>query len=140
MRDIDTTVNFMRDLLKHDASSRSNTSSPSYGATPVSAAQSKDATMYKHDDSRSATYKPSSRHLDRKSVRYAGEDSSADIGDIRRQLQNTSALLDKSNADSMRRSAEDEELEAEIDDLKYKVKRIQEDIEYVSKGRRKAET
>lgn len=139
MRDIDTTVNFMRDLLKHDASTRSNTSSPGYGSTPVPAAQSKDATMYKHDDSRSGTYKPSGRHLDRKSVRYAGEDSSADIGDIRRQLQNTSALLDRSNEDSMRKSAEDEELEQEVDDLKYKVKRIQQDIEYVSKGRRSAE-
>lgn len=130
----------MRDLLRHDASTRSNASSPGYGSTtPVPAAQSKDATMYKHDDSRSSTYKPSGRHLDRKSVRYAGEDSSADIGDIRRQLQNTSALLDRSNEESMRKSSEDEELEQEVDDLKYKVKRIQEDIEYVSKGRRSQE-
>ena len=139
MRDIDTTVNFMRDLLKHDASTRSNTSSPGYGGAPVAAAQSKDATMYKHDDSRSLTYKPSGRHIDRKSVRYNGEDSSADIGDIRRQLQNTSALLDRSNEDSMRKSAEDEEIEQEMDDLKYRVKRIQDDIEYVSKGRRSTE-
>ena len=139
MRDIDTTVNFMRDLLKHDASTRSNTSSPGFGGTPVPAAQSKDATMYKHDDSRGATYKPSSRHLDRKSVRYAGEDSNAEIGDIRRQLQNTSALLDRTNEEHSRKSAEDEALEQEVDDLKYRVKRIQEDIEYVSKGRKSSE-
>jgi len=139
MRDIDITVNFMRDLLKHDASTSSNTSSPGHG-TPIPAAESKDATMYKHDDTRSSgAYKPSGRHLDRKSVRYAGEDSSADIGDIRRQLQNTSALFDRTNEESMRKSAEDEELEQEVDDLKYKVKRIQEDMEYVSKGRRSGE-
>jgi len=139
MRDIDTTVNFMRDLLKHESTTRSDASSPAYGAAP-SAAQSKDAVGYKHDDTRSgSTYKPSSRHLDRKSVRYAGEESGAEIGDLRRQLQNTSALLDKSNADYERKSDEDERLEQEVDDLKYRVKRLQEDIDYVSKGRRSAE-
>ena len=139
MRDIDTTVSFMRDLLKHESTNRSNTSSPAYGGAP-SAAQSKDAVAYKHDDTRSgSTYKPSSRHIDRKSVRYAGEEPGAEIGDLRRQLQNTSALLDKSNADYERKSDEDEQLEQEVDDLKYRVKRLQEDIDYVSKGRRTAE-
>ncbi len=59
-------------------------------------------------------YKPSSRHLDRKSVRYAGEDSNADISDIRRQLNNTSAMLDKSADEYSRKSREDEELELEM--------------------------
>lgn len=141
MRDIDTTVNFMRDLLKHESTNRSNTSSPAYGGTPTPAANSKDATAYKHNDSGTGgtTYKPSSRHLDRKSVRYAGEDPNAEIGDIRRQLQNTSAMLDKSNSEYEKRSEEDERLEQEVDDLKYRVKRLQEDIDYVSKGRRTAE-
>lgn len=141
MRDIDTTVSFMRDLLKHEANTRSNTSSPSYGAsTPVGAGGgSKDATAYKHDDTRPSGYKPSSRHLDRKSVRYAGEDSNADISDIRRQLANTSAMLDKSNDDYMRKTEEDEQLEQDVDDLKYRVKRIQDDIEYLTKGRRSAD-
>ncbi|WWD16911.1 hypothetical protein CI109_101343 [Kwoniella shandongensis] len=135
MRDIDTTVNFMKDLLRHEASSRSNTSSPSYGGTPVSAAASKDALMYKHSDERPSTYKPSSRHLDRKSVRYSGEDPDAGLQDIRRKLQNTSTLLEK----SAEKSTEDEELEEEIENLQYRVKRIQDDIEYTSKGRRTAE-
>jgi hypothetical protein len=139
MRDIDTTVNFMRDLLKHESNTRSNTSSPAYGSASA-AAQSKDAVAYKHDDTRSgSTDKPSSRHLDRKSVRYAGEEAGAEIGDLRRQLQNTSAQLDKSNAEYERKSEEDERLEQEVDDLKYRVKRLQEDIDYVSKGRRSAE-
>lgn len=140
MRDIDTTVNFMRDLLKHESTNRSNTTSPSYGGS-FAPAPSKDATAYKHDDSRqtSSTYKPSSRHIDRKAVRYAGEEPDADIKDIRRQLQNTSDMLNRSQEDSMRKSAEDEEIEQEMDDLKYKVKRIQQDIEYASKGRRSAE-
>ncbi|WVF66967.1 hypothetical protein IAT40_001710 [Kwoniella sp. CBS 6097] len=134
MRDIDTTVNFMKDLLRHEASSRSNTSSPSYGGNTPGAA-SKDALMYKHSDDLPSTYKPSSRHLDRKSVRYAGEDPDAGLKDIRRKLQNTSSLLEKSNE----KSVEDEELEEEIETLQYRVKRIQEDIEYTSKGRRTSE-
>ncbi|RXK39792.1 hypothetical protein M231_02985 [Tremella mesenterica] len=138
MRDIDTTVNFMRDLLKHESSARSNASSPSYGSS-IPGPASKDATMYKHDDNRPSGYKPSSRHLDRKSVRYAGEESAAEIGDIRRQLANTSALLDQRNDEYSRRSAEDEELEAEKEDIRRRVRRIQEDIEYVSKGRKTVE-
>ncbi|WVW79834.1 hypothetical protein I302_101804 [Kwoniella bestiolae CBS 10118] len=136
MRDIDTTVNFMKDLLKHEASSRSNASSPGYGGnSPAPTGASKDALMYKHSDERPSTYKPSSRHLDRKSVRYAGEDPDAELKDIRRQLQNTSTLLEK----SAEKSSEDEDLEEEVATLHYRVKRIQEDIEYTSKGRRTAE-
>jgi hypothetical protein len=138
MRDIDTTVSFMKDLLKHEASSRSNTSSPAYGSAPP-ASGSRDATAYKHDDSRPSGYKPSSRHLDRKTVRYSGEDSNADISDIKRQLANTSAMLDKSSNDYMRKTEEDEQLEQDVDDLKYRVKRIQDDIEYLTKGRRSAD-
>nr|XP_018264468.1 multidomain RhoGEF [Kwoniella dejecticola CBS 10117]OBR86626.1 multidomain RhoGEF [Kwoniella dejecticola CBS 10117] len=136
MRDIDTTVNFMKDLLRHEATSRSNASSPGYGSSsPAPPSNSKDALMYKHSDDRSTTYKPSSRHLDRKSVRYAGEDPDAGLKDIRRKLENTSTLLEK----SAEKSIEDEELEEEIETLQYRVKRIQEDIEYTSKGRRTAE-
>jgi hypothetical protein len=138
MRDIDTTVSFMKDLLKHEASSRSNTSSPAYGSAPP-ASGSRDATAYKHDDSRPSGYKPSSRHLDRKPVRSSGEDSNADISDIKRQLANTSAMLDKSSNDYMRKTEEDEQLEQDVDDLKYRVKRIQDDIEYLTKGRRSAD-
>lgn len=132
MRDIDSTVNFMKDLLKHESSSRSGTASPAYSA---SAGASKDALLYKHSDEVPSTYKPSSRHLDRKSVRYAGEDSDAGLKDIRRKLENTSSMLEK----SAEKSAVDEELEEEIETLQYRVKRIQEDIEYTSKGRRTAE-
>ncbi|WRT65306.1 uncharacterized protein IL334_002249 [Kwoniella shivajii] len=136
MRDIDTTVNFMKDLLRHEASSRSNTSSPGYGGnSPAPTGGPKDALMYKHSDEAPSTYKPSSRHLDRKSVRYSGEDPDAGLKDIRRKLQNTSSLLEK----SAEKSTEDEELEEEVETLQYRVKRIEEDIEYTSKGRRTAE-
>ncbi|WVQ83634.1 hypothetical protein IAT38_005775 [Cryptococcus sp. DSM 104549] len=136
MRDIDTTVNFMKDLLRHEASSRSATASPSYGGsgTPPTAS-SKDALMYKHSDETPSTYKPSGRHLDRKSVRYAGEDPDAGLQDIRRKLQNTSSMLEKTSE----KSKEDEDLEEEVEELQYRVKRIQEDIEYTTKGRRTAE-
>ena len=142
MRDIDTTVTFMRDLLKHEASTRSsNTSSPTLGGASLGGGggHGRDATAYKHDDTHSGTYKPSSRHLDRSAVRYAGEDSDADIKDIRRQLQSSSALLDSSNDDRSRKTEEDQHLEQEVDDLKYRVKRLQQDIDYVSKGRRSTE-
>ncbi|KAL7419920.1 hypothetical protein Q5752_005838 [Cryptotrichosporon argae] len=134
MRDIDSTVNFMRDLLKHDSTSRSNTASPAYGSSAYGAS-SKDAKVYKHDDSAPTSYKPASRHIDRKSVRYAGEDASADIGDIRRELTNTSMMLDKSASERARRSVEDEELEQDIEDLKHRVRRLKEDLEYLGKGR-----
>lgn len=133
MRDIDTTVNFMKDLLKHEATSRSQDASPVYG---VSGPQSKDAKVYKHDDTSSGGYRSSSRHLDRKAVRYDGEDPSAEISDLRRQLENTSTMLDKAGKERDRKTEEDEQLEEEIEDIKYKVRRIKEDLEYVSKGRR----
>lgn len=141
MRDIEGTVNFMRDLLKHESNTRSDTSSPvGYGSgyTP-SAAQAKDAKVYKHDDSKPGGYKSSARHLDRSAIRYAGQDSSEEISDLRRQLENTSALLDQQTNDSKRKSEEDEILEQEIEDIKYRVRRIKEDMDYVSKGRRTQE-
>lgn len=133
MRDIDTTVNFMKDLLKHEATTRSQDASPVYG---VSGPQSKDAKVYKHDDTSSGGYRSSSRHLDRKAVRYGGEDPSDEISDLRRQLENTSTMLDKAGKERDRKTEEDEQLEEEIEDVKYKVRRIKEDLEYVSKGRR----
>lgn len=141
MRDIEGTVNFMRDLLKHESTSRSGTSSPGgYGSGYIpSAQQAKDAKVYKHDDSSTGGYKSSARHLDRKAVRYAGEDASDEISDLRRQLDETSAMLDKQTKDSERKNQEDEELEQEIEDIKYRVRRIKEDIDYVSKGRRSQE-
>ncbi|BEJ13329.1 hypothetical protein CspHIS471_0305030 [Cutaneotrichosporon sp. HIS471] len=141
MRDIDSTVSFMKDLLKHESSARSDTSSPvGYGVqAPMSTASAKDAKVYKHDDSRKAGYKSSARHLDRKTVRYAGEDSGAEISDLRRQLETASGMLDSNTAENARKTEEDEALEQEVDDIKYRVKRIKEDIDYVSKGRRSAD-
>lgn len=136
MKDIDSTVNFMKDLLKHESNTRSDNSSPVYGGTPASAAGSKDAKVYKHNDQTAGTYRSSSRHLDRKAVRYAGEESGAEISDLRRQLQNASDSLDASSKEQSRKTEEDEEIENEIEDVSRRVRRINEDLEYVSKGRR----
>ncbi|KAL1409575.1 hypothetical protein Q8F55_003566 [Vanrija albida] len=137
MKDIDSTVNFMKDLLKHESNTRSDNNSPVYGnASAGGAAGSKDAKVYKHDDQATGTYRSSSRHLDRKAVRYAGEESGAEISDLRRQLQNASDNLDASSKEQSRKTEEDEEIEAEIDDVSRRVRRINEDLEYVSKGRR----
>ncbi|TXT04229.1 hypothetical protein VHUM_04227 [Vanrija humicola] len=136
MKDIDSTVNFMKDLLKHESNTRSDNSSPVYGSSHASAAGSKDAKVYKHNDQAAGTYRSSSRHLDRKAVRYAGEESGAEISDLRRQLQNASDSLDASSKEQSRKTEEDEEIEAEIEDVSRRVRRINEDLEYVSKGRR----
>jgi chromosome segregation ATPase len=139
MRDIDSTVDFVKDLLKNDNSARA---SPSIDLPGTFSAQrggkqpAKDASVYKHDDSRATGYKSSARHLDRKQVRYEGEDKDEELGSIRRDLENSSKVLDRTAANFAERTEEDERLEQELDDLKYRVRRVKDDIEYVSRGKR----
>lgn len=137
MRDIDSTVDFVKDLIKNDSSSRA---SPSIDLPGTYSNQRNkkpnDVSVYKHDDSRASGYKSSARHLDRKQVRYEGEDKGDELDSIRRDLENSSKVLDKSAADFAQRTEEDERLEQELDDLKYRVRRVKDDIEYVSRGKR----
>ncbi|KAH9019377.1 hypothetical protein EDB84DRAFT_1517396 [Lactarius hengduanensis] len=81
-----------------------------------------DATVYKHTDEEPAGgyYTPRSRHRD---------SPSADLDDMKRRLENTAQ-------ESALRTAEDDALDREMSDLKRKVKRVQEDLEYVSRGPR----
>lgn len=65
-------------------------------------------------------------------VQRCGFNLSADLADIKRRLENTSKILDE--ADS--RNREGENLEREMEDLKYQAQRIQDDMEYVSRGPR----
>ncbi|THH31859.1 hypothetical protein EUX98_g2302 [Antrodiella citrinella] len=152
-RDLDTSVNFLKDILKHDTTSRAR--SPGYDAGPVSklkersfnsssapgAGGRQDATVYKYTDDSSPPggfYQPRSRHVDRSAIRTASESNSpsADLDDMKRQLENTAKMLDRSASESASRTAEDEALEREMSDLKYRIKRVQEDLEYVSRGPR----
>ena len=95
-----------------------------------------DASVYKHDDSSAALgYKSSSRHLDRKAVRFGENDAQSDLDEMKRQLSNTSKMLDKATTLSGNRTEEDDILEQDMDDLKYRIRRVQDDIDYVSSGR-----
>ncbi|OAX41282.1 hypothetical protein K503DRAFT_712926 [Rhizopogon vinicolor AM-OR11-026] len=147
-RDLDTSVNFLKDILKNDTRARS----PSGLDTPVSrlrersfnstsapgAGGRKDATVYKHTDAEppGGFYQPRSRHIDRSTVRSRNEDNSpaADISDLKRQLANTQKMLDA----SAEADAGDDDLDREMSDLRYRIKRLQDDLEYVSRGPRSA--
>lgn len=142
-KDLNDSVDFLKDLLKKDTNVRHSTglnipeagsnSGASYAKTrsfhenPV--APKKDATAYKHDDAEVPGYKSSSRHLDRKTVRYEGQSATDDLSEMKRQLENTQKMLDKQGADD----DEDRELEREMDDLRYRIRRIQDDIEYYNR-------
>ncbi|KAF7298359.1 Actin cytoskeleton-regulatory complex protein [Mycena kentingensis (nom. inval.)] len=135
-------VNMVHDLLKNETRSRTPNSDVSL-ATQRSFVNNKyvepgrDATIYRHDDEQSA-YRPRTRHIDRDAVRSTSElnSSSADLSDMKRTLANTASMLDRAAEADRQRTQEDEELEREMDDLKYRVKRINEDLDYVSRGPR----
>ncbi|OCH86200.1 hypothetical protein OBBRIDRAFT_797422 [Obba rivulosa] len=149
-RDLDESVNVLKDILKNDPRAHS----PSNFDTPVSrlkersfnsvgapgAGTRQDATVYKYKDESppGGFYQSRSRHVDRSAIRTRAdsEDPASDLSDVKRQLEDTARRLDRAAEESASRTAEDEALERELSDLKYKVKRVQEDLEYVSHGPR----
>ncbi|KAG5637919.1 hypothetical protein H0H81_002680 [Sphagnurus paluster] len=150
-RDLNSSVDIMIDLLKHESRNRS----PSMLDAPVSRAKirslnsssstpdsSRDATIYKHNDSEPSDnfYKPRSRHINRDNVRSRNDmDSpSADLDEMKRKLADTALMLDRAADADASRTAEDEALDRELEDLKYRVKRVSDDLEYVSRGPRSA--
>lgn len=150
-RDLDTSVNFVKNLLQNEPS---RARSPSGLEAPVSrlpnrsllsssapgAGGRQDATVYKHTDEEpvGGYYTPRSRHLDRSAVRASSDRDSpaADLNDMKRQLENTARMLDRATEESSLRTAEDDALDREMSDLKWKVRRVQEDLEYASRGPR----
>ncbi|KAJ7500362.1 hypothetical protein B0H11DRAFT_1908822 [Mycena galericulata] len=137
-RDLSASVDLVRDILKNDTRART----PSNADAPLSyrpnrsftennnGDPTRDATIYRHTESRSA-YKPPSRHVDRDAVRATSElDSpSADLSDVKRALQSGAQLLDRAAA----RTAEDDALARELEDLKYRVQRVNEDLAYAAR-------
>ncbi|KAK0227784.1 hypothetical protein IW262DRAFT_1445704 [Armillaria fumosa] len=123
-RDLDSSVDFLKGVLKNETRSRS----PSSIDSPVSRLKDRsftgssaldsgrDATIYRHSDNESSggVYQPRSRHINRDNVRSRNETGpSADLAD----------MLDP-------RTAEDEALDREMEDLKYRVKRVGDDLDY----------
>ncbi|KIK82034.1 hypothetical protein PAXRUDRAFT_832446, partial [Paxillus rubicundulus Ve08.2h10] len=148
-RDLDTSVDFLKDILKNDSRARAH--SPSAFDTPVSRLKERsftsssssftqqggrqDATVYKHQDAGppGGFYQPRNRHVDRSAVRSRADDASpaaSDLSSIKRQLLNTRKMLDETLATERSSDALDRDLE----DLRYRITRLQEDLEYVSKG------
>ena len=147
-RDLDTSVNFLKDILKNDtsrSSSASPTSAMSRGkirsfndTSPANAGTRKDGTVYKYTDDGDSTeyYQSRSRHIDRRNVRVGNESPANDLESMKRQLANTAQMLDRATEESASRTAEDEALDREMEDLRYRVRRVQEDLDYVSRGPR----
>ncbi|TFY71306.1 hypothetical protein EVG20_g1705 [Dentipellis fragilis] len=149
-KDLDNSVDFLKGLLKNDARSRtpsdldmpiSKLKERSFNSTGAYGAGGRqDATVYKHTDDEPAGGYYTRRHVDRASVMTDRERASpaGDLSDMKRQLENTAKMLDRAAEDSASRTAEDDALEREMSDLRYRVKRVQDDLEYVSHAPRSA--
>ncbi|KAF8589690.1 hypothetical protein K439DRAFT_300209 [Ramaria rubella] len=145
-RDLDSSVDFVKGLLANDGHTRSTNGvdEPSSrlpvrsfnGSASENANTRKDGTIYRHNEDEVSSYKPSNRHIDRRTVRTGAESPSTDLNEMRRQLENTSKMLEKATAESASRTAEDEALDKEMEDLRYRVRRVQDDLDYVSRGPR----
>ncbi|CCM04566.1 uncharacterized protein FIBRA_06747 [Fibroporia radiculosa] len=149
-RDLDTSVNLLKDILKNDTRARSPSSldapvsklkERSFNSTSAPGAGGRqDATVYKYNDDSppGGYYQPRSRHVDRSAVRTASESENpaADLSEMKRQLENTAKMLDRASEENASRTAEDEALEREMADLRYRVNRVKDDLDYVSRGPR----
>lgn len=148
-RDLDQSVDFLKDILKNETRTRSpgNFDDPIsklptrsfHSDTARGAGGRQDATVYKHDDEYTppgGVYQPRSRHIDRDTVRTRSDDPTDDLSVMKRQLENTAKLLDRATEENAARTREDEELEREMSDLRYRIKRLQDDLDYVSRGPR----
>ncbi|KAH8923006.1 hypothetical protein BT69DRAFT_1319808 [Atractiella rhizophila] len=142
-RDIEGSVDFLKGLLSKDTNVRA-TSATGYREGDAgksrsfysSSPQPQDGSIYRHNDSEATTYKSRDRHIDRRAVRTRGDDSAdGDLAELRRGLDSAQDLLDSSKS----RSEQDDELKQEISDLKYRIKRVQEDIEYITRSGRRTE-
>ena len=135
--DLDSTVDRVKELLKNDT--RTGPANQHSFSRPTTSSSNihRDASNYKHSDSEppGGFYKPPNRHVVRSAVRSRDDDdTTADLSDMKRQLENTAMMLDRSAEENSKRTKEDEELEQEMEDLKYAIKRVREDLDYVSRG------
>ena len=150
-RDLDSSVDMLKDLLKNESRPRSPSSfdvpvsrlkNRSFTTDSPSFESGRDATIYKHTDQEplGGIYKPRNRHLNRDDVKGRRDDNnpSADLDEMKRQLANTAKRLDDQALADASRTAEDEVLDREMEDLRYRVGRVKEDLDYISRGPRTA--
>ena len=148
-RDLNQSIDFLKDILKNETRARSpgNFDDPMsklptrsfHSDTARGAGGRQDATVYKHNDDHTppgGVYQPRSRHIDRDTVRTRSDDPTDDLSAMKRQLENTAKMLDRTSEENAARTREDEELDREMSDLRYRIKRLQDDLDYVSRGPR----
>src|SRR5258705_4451866 len=149
-QDLGDTVDRVKELLERESRTHSPSSTDSpmsilknrsfYGAAP-SFESNRYATIYKHtDEEPTSVYKPKWRHVDRDAIRSRDDEDnpSADLQDLKRRVANTAQMLDRTADADAQRTKEDEELAREMSDLNYRVKRIQEGLEFNSRGTQSA--
>ena len=148
-RDLDQSVDFLKDILKNETRTRSpgNFDDPIsklptrsfHSDTARGAGGRQDATVYKHNDDHTppgGVYQPRSRHIDRDTVRTRSDDPTDDLSVMKRQLENSAKMLDRMTEENASRTREDDELDREMSDLRYRIKRLQDDLDYASRGPR----
>ncbi|KOS13158.1 intersectin 1 [Malassezia pachydermatis] len=147
-RDLSDSVDFLKDLLKQDTNVRNATAlnlaepgsnkdakyheTRSFYRNPVereSDAPKQDAVAYKHQESESAGYRSRSRYLDRRDVRFDGQSAAEDLGEMKRQLEKTQRMLEGTDLNE----EEDHDLQNEMEDVRYAIRRLQDDIEYYNR-------
>lgn len=147
-RDLSDSVDFLKDLLKQDTSVRNSTAlnlaepgsnkdikykeTRSFYRNPIEREETSrpsDAVAYKHQESDSAGYRSRSRYLDRREVRFDGQSAAEGLGEMKRQLEKTQRMLERTDL----RDEEDHDLQNEMEDVRYAIRRLQDDIEYYNR-------
>lgn len=146
-RDLSDSVDFLKDLLKQDTSVRNATAlnlaepgsnkdakyteTRSFYRNPVEreAGRPNDAVAYKHQESESAGYRSRSRYLDRRDVQFNGQSAAQDLDEMKRQLEKTQRMLEGTQLNE----EEDHDLQNEMEDVRYAIRRLQDDIEYYNR-------
>ena len=146
-RDLSESVDFLKDLLKQDTNVRNATAlnltepgsnkdakyteTRSFYKNPVErdAGRTSDAVAYKHRESDSAGYRSRSRYLDRREVQFNGQSAAEDLGEMKRKLEKTQRMLERTDLNE----EEDHDLQNEMEDVRYAIRRLQDDIEYYNR-------
>ncbi|KAG8868591.1 hypothetical protein FRC20_003109 [Serendipita sp. 405] len=143
-KSLDESVDMLRDLLKRDTYDRNTSESTQprgkvrtfYGSNGTQDAR-KDGAAYKHDDEEDVpVHRSSARYVDRRAVRTGAESPTSDLAEMQRQLENAAKRIDRVTTEQAARTAEDDALDRELEDLRRRVKRVQDDLDYVSGGPR----
>ncbi len=92
----------------------------------------KDGAVYqRHDDEDVPVYRSRLRTIDRQVVRIGKETTIEEIAELKRQLENANKQSRDFSAEQATRTAEDDELDRRLHELKRRAKRVQDDIDYV---------